>query len=142
MREQLEQFKTKKFEIFQFDEKEIMNETHLCCNLYICGCVNSCVGHGLYKCTKYIPFQKKDLIFWHFAVGLIVQRDAEREMMSARLRFSLELSETLLSLDTEGRCHTRLEDVDHRSILLVDNYASQKEKSRLLYNPPLIGQLF
>lgn len=69
-------------------------------------------------------------------------KDAEREMMSARLRFSPEPVENEHSLDTEGRSRAPLDNVDQRSFLLVYLFACQNSTSRLPTTSWLIGQLF
>lgn len=63
-------------------------------------------------------------------------------MMSARLRFSLDLVESPLSLDAAVLSRTSLDNFDYRRILLSGSSVNQDCMSRLLAVSSLIGQLF
>lgn len=64
----------------------------------------------LYSCLE------KGVLFVGSLPSCGQSKDAERGMMSARLRFSPDLVENLLSLVTAGRSRTRLDDADNWNI--------------------------
>lgn len=62
--------------------------------------------------------------------------------MSACLRFSLELVENPLSLDTAAPSNTWLDNVDHRDVWLDEYLFNLENESHLWSISPLIGQFF